>query len=477
MIGTQELETLIRLCLYSGYIKDEVPASVLILSEVEGGKCLAQGTRVLDPSTGAYIPIEAWRGQSVLSLTPEGKLVPQRCGALISSGLQMCYQLTTGTGRQIEATASHPFLTAASWKALQELKIGDLIAVPRILPCSTQAVWISERARLLGYLIGDGGLKYRSPEFTNADPTKRWHPMREIISAYAELLDSEKLRNWASSDILWDKVVSVKCVGLRHTFDLSVNGHHNFIAADIIVHNSELAKKFADNDGVAFPHDLTAYGIVSSYGSRLQPSAGRDRLRHIIFPEFIHCLERQKETVKTLLAFLNGLIAEGVKEIHTFKTKFSLPEPMSAGIIACLTTGEFGDWKDYWQRSGFLSRMLPITYSYSERVEEQIFESIFTRDYRQEPPVSLHFPYPPVDVNFPQALSRQLNPTAKAIGVSCAQLFVPPRKLRGFRGQVVLQRLAMGAALAQGRDQVIQADVDLVNALARKYANFNFVEI
>lgn len=250
------------------------------------------------------------------------------------------------------------------------------------------------------------------------------------------------------------------------------------VVSEVESGKSELAKKFADNDGVAFPHDITAYGIVKTYGSRLLPNPGGGaRIRHLIFPEFIHCLERQRETVKTLLAFLNGLVAEGIREIHTYKTSFKFHEPMSAGAICCLTVAELADWKLYWQRSGFLSRFLPLTYSYSQPVEDRIFESIFARDYRNEPAVSLAFPSGPQEVHFPPALARRLKSSAKNIATACAQLFVPPAKMRGFRGQVALQRLAMGSALMNGRDVVQEGDVDLVISLAEKYMNYQYTEI
>ncbi|MCE7985898.1 MAG: DNA polymerase III subunit alpha [Caldilinea sp. CFX5] len=44
-----------------------------------------------------------------------------------------------------------------------------------------------------------------------------------------------------TNDIYWDKIVSIEYVGEKQTYDLEVPGLHNFIANDILVHNSHAA--------------------------------------------------------------------------------------------------------------------------------------------------------------------------------------------------------------------------------------------
>jgi error-prone DNA polymerase len=48
----------------------------------------------------------------------------------------------------------------------------------------------------------------------------------------------------AESDLYWDRVVSVEPAGIQPTYDLEVEGDHNFLANDLIVHNSH-ASSFA----------------------------------------------------------------------------------------------------------------------------------------------------------------------------------------------------------------------------------------
>jgi len=70
-----------------------------------------------------------------------------------------------------------------------------------------------------------------------------WHPYRKpprraTISALAEALDSDVLRWWASPDITWDEIVSIEPCGVQQVYDFNVPGTHNFVAADVFVHNT-----------------------------------------------------------------------------------------------------------------------------------------------------------------------------------------------------------------------------------------------
>ena len=46
------------------------------------------------------------------------------------------------------------------------------------------------------------------------------------------------LCNLASSDIFWDKIISIKKLRVEDVYDATVPGAHNFAANDIVVHNS-----------------------------------------------------------------------------------------------------------------------------------------------------------------------------------------------------------------------------------------------
>lgn len=60
----------------------------------------------------------------------------------------------------------------------------------------------------------------------------------ETVKKISERLASEKLANWAESDIFWDKIISIKYIGKQQTYDLTIEKVHNFVANGFIVHNS-----------------------------------------------------------------------------------------------------------------------------------------------------------------------------------------------------------------------------------------------
>ena len=54
----------------------------------------------------------------------------------------------------------------------------------------------------------------------------------------AEAIGSDELARLAGSDVYWDRVVSIEPDGVEDVYDLTVEGLHNFVAEDIVVHNS-----------------------------------------------------------------------------------------------------------------------------------------------------------------------------------------------------------------------------------------------
>jgi DNA polymerase-3 subunit alpha len=64
---------------------------------------------------------------------------------------------------------------------------------------------------------------------------------RAVIGRLAEFFDSDEPRVYSDNDIYWDQIVSIDYIGEQPTYDITVPGTHNFVANDIIVHNSHAA--------------------------------------------------------------------------------------------------------------------------------------------------------------------------------------------------------------------------------------------
>jgi DNA-directed DNA polymerase III PolC len=64
---------------------------------------------------------------------------------------------------------------------------------------------------------------------------------RFVIGRLATCLRSRELACLANADLYWDRIVSIKSAGRRETYDLQIEGNHNFLANNLVVHNSHSA--------------------------------------------------------------------------------------------------------------------------------------------------------------------------------------------------------------------------------------------
>src|SRR5687767_3781853 len=115
-------------------------------------------------------------------------------------------------------------------------------------------------------------------------------PERE--AATTRCFDSPELMRRATSDVCWDRVIAVEPVGGRETYDLEIEGDHNFLANDLVVHNSH-SSSFAllayasaylkahhgpafyaallNNQPMGFYHSATVVNDARRHGVRVLP--------------------------------------------------------------------------------------------------------------------------------------------------------------------------------------------------------------
>ena len=220
------------------------------LSDLRESGCLTGDTLVTLANSGKRVAIEKLvrdypsGGFQVWALNDEYRLVKATVSNAFSTGVKETYELTTGLGRKIRATANHKFLTINGWKRLDELTVGDHLALPRkVQPVEKRNESISnDQLALLGHLIGDGCTL----------------PRHSIQSArVASVVKSDDLKKLSTSSIYWDQLVSISKADTEEVYDLTVPGPHNFVANDIIVHNSIEQ----DADMVMFLYRPEYYGI------------------------------------------------------------------------------------------------------------------------------------------------------------------------------------------------------------------------
>jgi replicative DNA helicase len=191
---------------------------VPMLSDLRESGCLTGESRIYLPETGEYRPIAELAGSSGFEVVAVNrdtwKLERRKVTRAFSTGRKPVYRLTTQLGRRIRATGNHRFLAFDGWKRLDEVDLGEHLALPTTLPGSQSPLVRSAELALVG-----------APSAPEA-PADR-------LEAGSHGVGPE-----GSSDIRWDPVIGIDPDGSEEVFDLTVEGLHNFVAEDIIVHNS-----------------------------------------------------------------------------------------------------------------------------------------------------------------------------------------------------------------------------------------------
>lgn len=143
-------------------------------------KCLPGDVEIVDTASGRLVKVEdLYTGAVRLeeTVTCDVDALTLRAGhvsAVMDHGTKPVFRLTTALGRSIEATANHPFYTFDGWRLLEELQVGDLIAVPRRLPVEGKAEWPKHEVIALGRLLAEGNLCHpHSVCFSSQDPIQR----------------------------------------------------------------------------------------------------------------------------------------------------------------------------------------------------------------------------------------------------------------------------------------------------------------
>lgn len=107
----------------------------------------------------------------VWSIDANYKLVPSLMSEAWSTGVKSIFKVTTTSGRSIRASGNHPLRTYSGWQRIDQLEIGDRIAVPRRLGTPVlNAPMDDDEIVLLAHLIGDGSYVKRQPlRYTSMD--------------------------------------------------------------------------------------------------------------------------------------------------------------------------------------------------------------------------------------------------------------------------------------------------------------------
>ena len=166
------------------------------------GKCLPGWVKILDPETGELKTVgelyESGLNASVVSMNRSYKLIEKQNCPIICNGEKPVYRVTLKNGKTIDATDNHPLFTVDGWTEIKDLRVGDYIATPSILPFFGNVRLDDNVVKLVAYMIGDGNCKNGNLRFSQED-NKQLAEMKEIVTHF-----ECKLKHFDSNDNPYD---------------------------------------------------------------------------------------------------------------------------------------------------------------------------------------------------------------------------------------------------------------------------------
>jgi thymidylate synthase ThyX len=220
-----------------------------------------------------------------------GEFITGHIAGVFDKGVQPVYRLTLADGKELTLTTEHRVLTDEGWKIMADAVglrgQGHGAQMTRRcslmvngIPVHQDREWLRSR-RAAGHRLIH---RTRESELDFARDYAGW-------VGFAENLAPRRTRGWKLTAHSAE-VVAVDYVGLRRTYDLSVEGPwHNFVANGVIVHNSfnEFSMRYAkatDDFYVPEPEDVrTQVGKPGAYSfDPVDPELAertRDELREV----------------------------------------------------------------------------------------------------------------------------------------------------------------------------------------------------
>ncbi len=139
------------------------------MSDLRESGCLTEDTRILRADTGAETTLGELfalgsKDVPIWALDERLQYVRRHLTHVFPTGVKPTFKLRLASGKQVTATANHPFLTYEGWTPLGELEVGSRIGVPRHVPGPERRTeWENRKVVMLAHLLGDGSFVRRQP--------------------------------------------------------------------------------------------------------------------------------------------------------------------------------------------------------------------------------------------------------------------------------------------------------------------------
>lgn len=160
---------------------------------------------------------------------------------------------------------------------------------------------------------------------------------------------------------------------------------------------------------------------------------------HVVMNDLAAVSGHKSSVSKLTISILNGLAEEGCYKIGLPRMGHLDLSGRKVGVIACCTPDLVDDNRQWWKRSGFNSRVLPVKYAHSINLQIRILQSIANGDDSNGSGKVLHVPEANIRVRIDK-------PEAQAI-LQISQQVARYHNEIGYRREKQMRSMAAGAAL------------------------------
>ncbi|MBN1357568.1 hypothetical protein JW988_02255 [Candidatus Bathyarchaeota archaeon] len=226
---------------------------------------------------------------------------------------------------------------------------------------------------------------------------------------------------------------------------------------------SRLLSPLAKMKEVSYVNDITPKYLVEFLGK-----VKNGEKKFLAIPDFTNCMSHGKNTRNTLVAVLRSMTEEGVVDLSDYHLEFKSNKPVRAGLITATTHDSYQEFHKAWKGTGFLSRLLPFSFSHSIATTASIMKSIDAKTPDPIEKVKMSIKKRPKEVFCPEHLLRQLH--------ICEELLSKATGSLPYRHQIQLNAITEALAVLRGDNRVIQEDIDKIMGLS-KWINYDFKEL
>lgn len=155
-------------CRYDGIVRIDDPCigfpTGLFIAE---HKCLVASSEIYDQSTGKLWTVGELSAEKhaplVLACDADYKLVATKASIPRPVGQRPVYHVKLRSGRSLDTSDNHPFMTAGGWVPAAKLTTNDWVAVPSTAyVVESSSAFSDDEVEFVGFMLGDGSMSEKS---------------------------------------------------------------------------------------------------------------------------------------------------------------------------------------------------------------------------------------------------------------------------------------------------------------------------